>query len=285
MSRMLALSCSLSLVVLSFSAPAWSQPTEWGVSASTSTANCPSFCTSFAFGGFDGGLNETSATSSIANLQGTGEARATLDASSGISMPALRAAASSLSSSLGSGFGDAFAVEGYSYVGEGPTIFTIDVSLTGTVVDATPVDLDTSIDARVVVFQENPFFFSSDYGSLVFELGAVPIDETQLSLTGSATSVASSLTFTVNPGESFYVWATLGADAERDLSSADALNTLTMAFQDSTGLTAASVPEPGASAMLGAGVLLLAARRGRVRRRRPDWRDIRSLSGSGAGSS
>ncbi|MBK7948247.1 MAG: hypothetical protein IPK00_05800 [Deltaproteobacteria bacterium] len=248
--------------------PGWSQPTDWGVSASSATANCPSFCTSFSFGVFGGGLNESDASSTVANVQGTGDSRATLDVTSGISVPVLRAAGSSVESSLGSGFGDAFAVEGYSYDGAEPSSFTIDVSLTGVVVDSTPVDLDTSIDARVVVFQEAPFSFTSDYGTLVFEFGAVPIDETQLRLTGSSTSASSSLTFTVNPGESFYVWATLGADAERDLSSADALSTLTMVFQDSTGLTAASVPEPGAMPMLCAGVLLLASRRGPLRSKR-----------------
>lgn len=238
--------------------------TDWGTQAFTSTANCPSFCTSFTFGTSGGGFQIGDGSSTVATVQGQADSRATLDASGPISVPVLRARASSLSASLGSGFGDAFAVEGYTYDGVGPATFTVDIDLTGTVSDPSPADGDTSIDARIVLFAETPFFFSSDYGSLVFEAGAVPLDETQMSVTSGSTT--GSLSVTLNPGEGFYLWAVLSADAERELSSADAFSTLTMSFRDATGLTASSVPEPGLSLMLASGVLALGMR-GRSRGR------------------
>src|SRR4029453_4298750 len=79
---------------------------------------------------------------------------------------------------------------------------------------------------------------------------------------------AGPLVFTLEPGDTFYVWATLFATADsRDAtpSSADAFHTLTMQFDDASGLVPATVPEPGeATAMAWALVVLGAlARRGR----------------------
>ena len=71
-----------------------------------------------------------------------------------------------------------------------------------------------------------------------------------------------SFTFTLDPGESVYVWAYMRAEAERDESYADAFGTLTFDFADETGLAAAStVPSPGTAALLAGPLALLAMRR------------------------
>ncbi len=71
-----------------------------------------------------------------------------------------------------------------------------------------------------------------------------------------------SFTFTLDPGESVYVWAYMRAEAERDASYADAFGTLTFDFADDTGLAAAStVPSPGTAALLAGPLALLAMRR------------------------
>lgn len=237
------------LTLLPMSAEALS---EWGATATTSAANCPSFCTSFVFGASTGGPNENAAFSSVSDARGNAMASAALDEGSGISTPLLQAEAYSSSASVGSAFGTAFAVEGYTYLGGGTGEFTLDITLDGSVSDPTPADGDTDIVAEVYLFAEENFAFFSDIGTLVFEFGATVIDDTTLVLTSDG-SLSSSVSISLAPGESFYLWARLRASAERDLSFADAFSTLTTSFEDATGLVAASVPEPS-SLLLGFGV-------------------------------
>lgn len=243
--------------------------TEWGTTTRTSTAECPSFCTNFDFGPATGGYNQASApTSSIADAKGSAAAEASLDPGAGLALPVLRAEASSQSASLGSAFGTAFAVEGYTYDGSGSGDFTLDITLTGTVSDATPADGDTSIEATVYLFREENFAFVQDIPTLIFEYGAVEIDSQVLSIAGNETDAvrSGSLSFSLAPGESVYLWTQLRAEAERDLSFADAFSTLTHGFRDATGLSSASnVPEPATAVLLGTAVAGLAAARRRRR--------------------
>ncbi len=79
-----------------------------------------------------------------------------------------------------------------------------------------------------------------------------------LSFTGSTTK---SFSFTLDPGESVYLEAFLSATARstRGPSVANAFNSMTMRFTDTTGLAVAiPVPEAGSLAMLCAGLVLLA---------------------------
>ena len=66
--------------------------TEWGASARTSTADCPSFCTNFDFGTvIGGGRQETTSSSSIDDSKGIANAQATLSPVDGLNMPELKA--------------------------------------------------------------------------------------------------------------------------------------------------------------------------------------------------
>jgi len=251
---------------LVLTAPAWAVPlTEWGTTAQVSTANCPSFCTNVAFGPASGGALQSSAATSISDTKGSAAAAAALDPASGIQTPLLRAEAFS-GGGLGSAFGTAFGVEGYTNTSGTPRSYTLNILLDGLV-----GDLGTGngkLTADLIAWQVTNFFFSSDRATLLFEAGATILDETQLLIDLSATTSASgSISFTLAPGESVYVWALLEADARRDLSSADAFSTLTTSFSDPTGLVAASLPEPNALALLGCAAWVLT----RERRRWPSF--------------
>lgn len=235
--------------------------TQWGTSASARTASCPSFCTSFSFGPSDGGQEVAAAAADFTDSRGNGAASSILSASSGISLPTLRAEAFVTGSGTSSAFGSASGVEGYTYNGAEARTFDLDIMLTGSVFDPTPADGDTSIDASIYVYSGPGFEFGFDYGTLVFELGVVDLAGSQLTLGNGDTALSDSLSFTVQPGQSFFVQAILGASAERDLSSADAFSTLELAFQDASDLVAASgtvVPEPSTALLFMLGLAGLA---------------------------
>lgn len=259
----------LALVGLWIPAQAAVALSEFGARASASTATCPSFCTDFEFAMTEGGVGSLFADTGLSDFRGNAAAQVTLDGSSGLSMPELKAEAYVTGPTIGGGvqssaFGTAFGVEGYTYQGLGPKTFNLDVDLTGQVVDSTPADGDTDIVADIYIFAESNFLFISDIGTLVFEAGATEITSTRLRLTAGQTQAQDTLTFDLSPGESIYLWALLSADAERDLSFADAFSTVTTAFQDQDGLTSASgglVPEPALIGLLALGIAATLRRR------------------------
>jgi hypothetical protein len=97
--------------------------------------------------------------------------------------------------------------------------------------------------------------------------GAIELAATELLIYPDGTQQTAdgqplALSFSIRAGASVYLLANLEADAERDGSSADGYNTLTMAFADATGLTSAStLPEPGELPALVLGALALGALR------------------------
>lgn len=236
---------------------------DWGARTIVSVADCPSFCTNFTFGPTGGGVNQASAFSSVSTFQGNAQASAELDPGAGLNVPILKGEGYSTLSGQGSAFSTAFAVEGYTYTGPGSKTFNLDITLTGSVVDSTPADNDTFIRAQVYIFEPEPFGFFSDLGTLIFEVGAQEIDSTTLTIFDEINAVRQgTLSFTLATGESVYLWALLDAEAQRDLSYADAFSTLGMGFQDDGGLVAASaIPEPATFSLVALGVLGLACRR------------------------
>lgn len=242
--------------------PALAMPlTEWGTTAQASTADCISSCTNVDFGPPSGGPMQSSAATSLTDTKGSAAAAAALDPGSGIATPLLRAEAFS-KSSLGSAFGTAFGVEGYTNTSGSVQSYTLNILLEAFVGDLGAGD--GKVTADVIAWRTANFFFSSDRATLLFEASATIVDEAQLLVDLSEIPSANgSVSFTLDPGESVYVWARLKADARRDMSFADAFSTLTTSFTDPTGLAAASLPEPGPLALLAGAALGLAGGRRR----------------------
>jgi MYXO-CTERM domain-containing protein len=254
---------ALLLALLATAAPARALD-FWGTGAKTDTWLCPSFCQDPVRGPFGGGELVADAVSDVDDARGEAHVVVSLETGGAISTPTLGASAYS-DGGAGSGKAEAFAVEGYTNVGGTTESWTLDITLDGQIFD--PEGSDTFIELELVAWGEENFRFSTDKPTLEFE-DLVPIlDETTFGIYDEATtSVSGSLTFSLAPGESVYVWALLTAEAERNGAWADALNTVTMVFDDPTGLVAASsVPEPGPAALVGLAGLGLV---GRARRRR-----------------
>ena len=252
---------TFALAASSFVASPSSALTEWGTGAFTWTMDCPSFCTNFSASPGGMYLNQDLATAFHSDSRGhaTGEASLPI---SGIAVPQVRADAVS-TGGLGSAEADVFAVEGYTYTGPGSQSFTLNIQLSGNVSDPTPGDLETYLRAQVYVFEEAGFDFlaaSGDPENAIIE-GATAIDFSDITMYTSGTTPGQ-VNFTLTSGQSVYVFARLHAIVERDAGIADGYNTLTMSFEDPTGLVAASpIPEPGTASLLGFGLAALARRR------------------------
>ncbi|MEO8627931.1 MAG: hypothetical protein ABI612_07490 [Betaproteobacteria bacterium] len=165
-------------------------------------------------------------------------------------LPTLKALASSDSSLGYSTSASAEAVQAYTYTGGTPQTFTLVVTVDGVL---------TGQDNRVI---GGVSAYGEDYltGTVVDGPGTLltnPISFA-LSLTGNSTK---SFSFTLDPGESVYLDAFLSASARstRGPSVADAFNTMTMRFTDTTGLVVARpIPEAGSLPLLCAGLALVA---------------------------
>ncbi len=247
--------------------------TEWGTEAISSVADCPSFCTNFNFGPQGGGQGIVSGSSSVSEFRGIADAEASL--TGGLSVPVLRAIGNANPSQKGA-FGSAFGSQGYTYNGPSTTLI-LDATLTASLVDPGSTSFG-AVRATVAVFEVSNYEFFSDLGTLIFELGATPVQQIDglgdalmkfdLFDTGSIEETQS-VSFEASDGDQFYIWALLDANAVSSSTAgvADAFNTLGMSFEDSTGLTPASVtvPEPTSLILTALGLSSLC-----YRRRRPD---------------
>lgn len=220
----------------------------WGAATTNSTAsNCPSngLCTTanngdFAYNG-DGGEGQSSAASSETTY-GTSNAASTLSGTS--FTPNLQAYAQA--SDNGGAFANAMGVQGYTYTGVAKTI-TLDLNLSATIDDGSEGEAEAF--AKIAVIFADQLGFYTDFGTAVFEAapsGSVrTLTQSDLRITSSTNLTSHSLSFDVLPGDEFLVWAGLRANAWRG-GEADAFSTLTMMFDDPTGLAAASQPLVGA---------------------------------------
>ena len=167
-----------------------------------------------------------------------------------LQLPVLKALASSNAAAGYLTTASAEAVQAYTYNGAAAQTFTLNV-----MVDATLTGQDNRVIGGVAAYAE-------DYlsGTVIDGPGTLLTNPVSFSLsfTGSTTK---SFSFTLDPGESVYLEAFLSATARstRGPSVANAFNSMTMRFTDTTGLAVAiPVPEAGSLAMLGAGLVLLA---------------------------
>jgi len=217
---------------------------------------------------YDGGQGSFSSYSSASDFRGDGQAAAQLQGS-GI-MPVLKAESYVASSDETWGtWTTAFAIEGYTYSGTGAQTFNLSASLTGDINNPYAGDPlnGTALRADIYIFNAENFVWCTDPGTLLYEYGATtkadPI-EFSADETGHV-SLTDSRSFSVEPGETFYLWAMLEAKAQWAPSYADAFSTLDLQFDSTEGLTPASVPVPGSVILLGSGLIGLIGLRRRFK--------------------
>jgi len=153
-----------------------------------------------------------------------------------------------------------FSSELFEYTGANPTTLSLTYTLDGLVDDPTGNSIAnslTGIFAEVAVFADTPNYdFFSDVGTLVFEVGATlkqaggvdAHDNTSLRIdndTGGLTEFRNAtLMFDVVPGETFYVWQTLNAQAAFGTRAAEAFTSLTGTFDQPQFVTSLSGTAP-----------------------------------------
>ncbi len=243
------------LAVLLLAAPAAAAPLEFGVTAAVSPARCTTFC--FGDGAIaNGGVGQSSAFAQIVPgfEQAGGTASVTLDgAPNTLALPTLGAVARGATSGAS---GETFisgvlavGADSYTYTGATPKLFTLDVSLTGTVPPPTGFFLgDASASATVHVFAAQNFVYTPLLATILFEYEPAVLADALLALpaSGSPEQVGATLAFTLQPGDEVYLYSRLLAFAPLLNSVTDAADTLNLSFQDSEGLvnTRTLIPEP-----------------------------------------
>jgi hypothetical protein len=127
------------------------------------------------------------------------------------------------------------------------------------------------IEARMYMFQDENFEYSPSPGTILFEsssqlfpgfepfannAGPTGFDVLLGNVNGPVNETRQ-FDFTIQPGDSFYVWARLVATADNP-GEVDAFSTLSASFTNTQGLQpAAVVPEPATMCLLLAGWLSL----------------------------
>ncbi|WDE00180.1 PEP-CTERM sorting domain-containing protein [Thalassomonas actiniarum] len=239
--------------------------TDYGAYAAGYTAsNCSSACTTANGGDIintnDGGLSSGSAYVSEVSY-GYSQAYAALDGAS--YLPTLKVEASSDEQKGGNA--EAFAMQHYSYTGTEATTIDLDINLHGSVgINNNDGYSNNSLRADVAVFIGDSLEWSTDIATLYYELASgMEKDKTTLYInSGNDVNNLDSLSFDLQPGESFFVVASMRAKSRNGY--ADAWNTLSLNFEDDNGLVAASagivpvdVPEPTSLGMLGLALSLI----------------------------
>lgn len=216
---------------------------DLGIQVGTRTyANCPSYCS----GDSEWSTSFTNDSSAYTEEDTYGLAKAYGDFSGDSYLPNLKLYAESVA---GKGAGaSANAVQGFNYLGTDTSDFTLNFNLHGSA--SGDASLSTSIailigdDADTEYWHHIPTnYYEVNYGDT---RGGVASAYLSNVLDGNDSN---SITFSIAAGQSFYVLTEMHANAKGGI--ADAMNTLTMNFEDNTGLQAVygvtntvSVPEP-----------------------------------------
>ncbi|MEQ8232154.1 MAG: hypothetical protein RLW61_09200 [Gammaproteobacteria bacterium] len=240
----------------------------------TTHSPCPSFCggsgSQFA-SDFGGGEGFDYSYSAIANGDGNARAEAAV---SGPGIPQISLRVEAFSSANSRASANASAMRKYLYSGPTSNI-VLSIGLDGALVDGSqPPDAYLRANVMAVVARDLDFY--GDYGTFAYEIipgtpdanivDEVELDFYRLGLVGLGTqTVNSQLAFTLEDGDSLYLWASLVGYGTRG-GSADAFNTLGMAFTEGNlaGIAAAPVPLPAPLVLLGSALLAGLTRRRRA---------------------
>ncbi len=265
MNRRICLGCALllvfSLCFSSMTARAALQGASVGI---FSISPCPSFCGGpggTSGSAFDGGEGEISAYTSLSDVRGNGQAIVSLAGQ--LLLPVLGSESFSNSNSQVSS--DATGMMSYDYTGAASTTIDLDFALEGSTSILGTNTSDAFAQASVVVMKSNDFPFSTSFGTLVFELLSpeelVGYQQVNLSSNAALQTVGGSVSIDLEPGDRIAVWAQIITRATRG-GSADAFDTLTMNFSDTSGLAPVTVPSPssGLLSMIALGFLSMVRR-------------------------
>lgn len=235
---------------------------EWGTGSYAHLQECvlDSPCYDQRYSTTD--LRQTSSSAADADARGTVAASASLNGST--LTPVLRAFAQDTGVCTGGACGPstgtnmvnwagAFGVQGYTYTGTQSMTYTINANLSGSVTNNS-----SGIYAEIIAFQGPSFTFYPYSNILISELGAVPLGQIELGMGNIGGLLSDSFSINLNPGDTFYLWASLFAQSAAQ-GTADAANTLLMSFTDSANLVPQSnisaVPLPSALWLFGSGLL------------------------------
>lgn len=242
--------------------PGFAALTQWRTEVQVSTGGSAGSNLQFAF---DGGLNVPQSSQTLAREAGSAlaEAYSGLNASGYIPTLRTRSTASPTRAQA-----VAWGVQGYTNTSSAPVTTTLLLDLSATITGS------NDLEARVYLFEDENFSFSSNPGTILFEsssqlwpgfesfannLGPSGFDIDINNFTGTIAEQRS-FDFTIDPGDSFYVWARLVTTADNP-GVADAFSTLTASLSNTNGLAPAAVPEPAATLLLSLGAVLTLIRR------------------------
>jgi len=257
-------------------APAHAAPAldQWGTGASTSTLTCANFSltcgvgtTPAGFGAEVDNFRILTADSTINDIRGAAEAHAAITGITGLNLPHLTGQSGGPQLAFSSSWG----LDAYFYTGVATTR-TLSVTLTGTV--ANPGNSPfTGISASVYVL--DPAEVENLGGGFTrfagyFGEGLFPTQRVDLYIEPDGQLDTGSIVLNLNPGDSFYLWATLSTSSGLG-GTAISMNSLSLSVDDNFGLRSASagqippIPEPASWLMLlaGLGALGTAVRRSR----------------------
>lgn len=259
-SRLLGATCACFIISGFFSA---AHAATWGAEAGVNTLSpCPSFCG--GVGGMfeasiDGGEFSSTAYASVNNSDGNGQASASLSGPD--LLPVLGAEGFSGPDSSASSY--AVGMLGYTYAGATATTISLDIMLDGVAGGLSDLDPYDSawVYSNVAVILGDVNDFQHDYPTFIFEVvpgnpGLSVLGESNLALDANDVpqTLTGSISFTLNPGDEFFVWAGLNAGGIRD-GYGDAFSTLSMSFSDAAGITPNIIPVPAAVWLFGSGLI------------------------------
>lgn len=216
----------------------------WGAYAATSTNdNCPSYCDGNSEYDSSGGEGSIFAT---AEQNSYGTAKALVDMSGSGYLPTLKVKASATAGKYAGA--TAFSSQGFNYSGQNDTSITLDINLHGSVGGNSS---SNSLTAHIGIIIGTDFNFYPHFGTAYYEcFCGRPSGLEYLNISsGNDINKAGSISFDLQAGESFFVISEMNASSRNGF--VDAWNTLTLGFQDSTGLhavggapTGNTIPEP-----------------------------------------